>query len=113
MPSENGRRLKMRYLMQIKTRPPTFFLFVNRKNLLSDNFEHFVRNSLAKEFGFVGSPIRILIRDNRTQYAKRRLSQLTPAASSILGRIKAYKARAKNVTLRRRLSGNRFLYRGK
>ena len=74
MPTDSGKMLKMRYLMQIKTRPPTFFLFVNRKNLVTDNFEHFIRNSIAKEFGFVGSPIRILLRDNRTQYAKRKLS---------------------------------------
>ena len=39
MPTEDGRMLKMKFLMQIKTRPPTFFLFVNRKNLLTDNFE--------------------------------------------------------------------------
>ena len=97
--------------MQIKTRPPTFFLFVNRKSLVTDNFEHFIRNSIAKEFGFVGSPIRVLLRDNRTQYAKRKLSQLTAAASSILGRIRAYKARKRNVVHRRRLSGNRFLYK--
>lgn len=93
MPSDTGRTLKMRYLMQIKTRPPTFFLFVNRKNLMTDNFEHFVRNSIAKEFGFVGCPIRLLLRDNRTQYAKRKLSALSPAVRNVLGRIRAYKAR--------------------
>lgn len=113
MPSDGGKILKMRYLMQIKTRPPTFFLFVNRKNLVSDNFEHFIRNSIAKEFGFVGCPIRVLLRDNRTQYAKRKLSQLTPAVKNVLGRIRAYKARKRNLTHRRRLSGNRFLYKGK
>ena len=113
MPTEGGKMLKMRYLMQIKTRPPTFFLFVNRKNLVTDNYEHFLRNSLAKEFGFVGTPIRILLRDNRSQYAKRKLSQLTTAARSIINRIKAYKIKKKNVVHRRRLSGNRFLYKGK
>ena len=58
--------LKLRYLMQIKTRPPTFFLYVNNKRLMNDNFEQFVRNSISKEFSFVGVPIRILVRDNRT-----------------------------------------------
>ncbi len=66
MPTDNGKMLKMRYLMQIKTRPPTFFLYVNNKRLLADNFEQFVRNSISKEFGFIGVPIRILVRDNRT-----------------------------------------------
>jgi len=58
--------LKLRYLMQIKTRPPTFFLYVNNKRLMNDNFEQFVRNSISKEFSFVGVPVRILVRDNRT-----------------------------------------------
>ena len=47
MPTDDGKMLKMRYLMQIKVRPPTFFLFVNKKNLITDNFEQFVRNSIA------------------------------------------------------------------
>ena len=66
MPTDQGKMLKMRYLMQIKVRPPTFFLFVNNKKLVTDNFEQFVRNSIAKEFGFIGVPIRILVRDNKT-----------------------------------------------
>ena len=94
-------------------RPPTFFLFVNNKNLVTDNFEQFVRNSISKEFGFIGVPLRILIRDNRTQYAKRKLSQLSPAAKGVLARIRAYKNKQKNIVYKRRLAGNRFLYKGK
>lgn len=66
MPAEEGKVLKMRYLMQIKTRPPTFFLFVNNRRLISNTFEQFIRNQIAKEFGFVGVPIRILLRDSRS-----------------------------------------------
>jgi GTP-binding protein len=76
MPSEDGKVLKMRYLMQIKTRPPTFFLYVNSKNLVSQNFERFMRNSIALEFGFEGVPIRILLRDSRSQYAKKNLADM-------------------------------------
>jgi len=39
MPSDKGKVLKLRYLMQIKTRPPTFFLFTNNKKLMEANFE--------------------------------------------------------------------------
>lgn len=39
MPSDEGKKLKLKYLMQIKTRPPTFFVFCNRKNLVTNNFE--------------------------------------------------------------------------
>ena len=84
MPTDEGKMLKMRYLMQIKVRPPTFFLFVNNKRLVTDNFEQFVRNSIAKEFGFIGVPLRIHIRDSRTQYAKKSLSSLSPSARAIL-----------------------------
>jgi len=38
MPSDQGKHLKLRYLMQIRTRPPTFFVFCNRKSLMTDNF---------------------------------------------------------------------------
>ena len=66
-----GRILKLRYIMQIKTRPPTFFVYVNDKNLLDDNFERFLRNSIANEFGFEGVPVRLLIRDSKLQYARK------------------------------------------
>jgi len=52
LPTQEGLRLKLRYLMQIKTRPPTFFVYCNRKSMVSDNFEQFFRNCLSKEFGF-------------------------------------------------------------
>ncbi len=51
--------------MQIKTRPPTFFIYTNDKNLMDENFERFLRNSIAEEFGFEGVPVRLLIRDNK------------------------------------------------
>ena len=105
--------LKMRYLMQIKTRPPTFFLYVNNKRLMDHKFEKFVRNSIGKEFGFVGVPLRILLRDSRSQYASKRMSQISTSARSVLNRIRMYKYRQRNVVYRRRLAGNRWLYKGK
>lgn len=65
MPTDMGRILKLRYIMQIKTRPPTFFIYVNDKNLVDDNFDRFLRNSIASEFGFEGVPVRLLIRDSK------------------------------------------------
>lgn len=58
--------LKLRYIMQISVRPPTYFVYVNNRRLMTDNFEQFLRASISKEFGFVGVPVRILIRDSRT-----------------------------------------------
>jgi len=111
MPSVEGRTLKLRYMMQIKTRPPTFFLYVNNKNLMSDTFEKFIRNSILKEFGFQGCPIRILVRDNKLQYARKSLSQINSSTRAVLNRIKMHQKQKENVTFRRRLAGNIFLYR--
>mmetsp|Transcript_1048 Transcript_1048/g.1926 ORF Transcript_1048/g.1926 Transcript_1048/m.1926 type:complete len:112 (+) Transcript_1048:1935-2270(+) len=96
--------------MQIKTRPPTFFVFVNRKNLLSANFEEFMRNCLNKEFGFQGVPVRLLIRDSRTQYAAKRQSKLSQSASRILERIRQYQKMKRNPTYRKRLIGSKHLF---
>ena len=52
MPTDEGKMLKLRFIMQIKTRPPTFFVYVNNRNLMTDNFERFLRNSISNEFGF-------------------------------------------------------------
>lgn len=110
MPTDMGRMLKLRYIMQIKTRPPTFFIYVNDKNLLDDNFERFLRNSIADEFGFEGVPLRLLIRDSKMQYARKTMA-LSANTQAVLERIRMHKHRMQSVTYRRRLAGNRFLYR--
>ena len=104
--------LKLRYIMQIKTRPPTFFMYVNDKQLIDDTFERFLRNSIALEFGFEGVPIRILLRDSKLQYARKGgISSLSPSTRAVLERINMHKKKMENVTYRRRLAGNRFLYK--
>ncbi len=114
MPTDMGRMLKLRYIMQIKTRPPTFFIYVNDKDLVDDNFERFLRNSIALEFGFEGVPVRLLIRDSKAQYARKSgIHSLNPSTRAVLERIKMHKKKQENVTYRRRLAGNRYLYRGK
>jgi hypothetical protein len=98
-------------MMQIKTRPPTFFLYVNDKSLVEDTFERFLGNSISAEFGFEGVPVRLLIRDNKMQFARRGIQTLNPNTRRVLERIKMHKQRMQSVTYRRRLAGNRFLYR--
>jgi predicted GTPase len=110
MPSENGRKLKLKYLMQIKTRPPTFFIFCNRKGLVSDNFEAYLRNCISKEFGFKGVPIRLLLRDSRSQYSAKRQSGLSSSARKILERIKHYNKKKSNPTHKQRFIGSKHLY---
>lgn len=88
MPSERGKRLKIKFVMQIRTRPPAFFVFCNRKALVSANFEQFLRHCISKEFGFIGVPIRILLRDSRSQYGAKKMSAMSAAARKILDRIR-------------------------
>jgi GTP-binding protein len=72
LPSGGGERLSIKYMAQIKSRPPTFYVFVNNKELMKINYLKNFRNALAKEFGIEGIPIRILLRDKANKKEKER-----------------------------------------
>ena len=55
-PSENGRRLRIYYATQQSTKPPTFILFVNDKDLLHFSYERYLENQFRKAFSFSGTP---------------------------------------------------------
>ncbi len=60
--SFKGKRLKIYYITQAKTQPPTFILFVNNEELLKDSYKRYLENKLREAFGFFGTPIRISVR---------------------------------------------------
>jgi GTP-binding protein len=60
--SFKGKRLKIYYVTQAKTQPPTFILFVNNEELLKDSYKRYLENKLREAFGFFGTPIRISVR---------------------------------------------------
>ena len=62
-PTDKGRRLKIFYGTQGTTKPPTFVIFVNNKSLFHFSYERYLINQFRKEFGFIGTPIRIIIRE--------------------------------------------------
>ena len=62
-PSDKGKRLKILYGTQCATRPPTFIVFVNDKDLFHFSYERYLVNQLRKEFGFEGTPVRIIARE--------------------------------------------------
>lgn len=62
-PSQKGKRLRIYYSTQSNVAPPTFVLFVNDKNILSQSYERYLENKLREAFGFFGTPIRIVIRE--------------------------------------------------
>lgn len=62
-PSDKGKRLKIYYMTQVSTRPPTFVIFVNSKPLMHFSYVRYIENHLRKQFGFVGTPIHMIIRE--------------------------------------------------
>ena len=62
-PTDRGRRLKILYATQASTKPPTFVIFVNNKELFHFSYERYLVNQIRKEFGLVGTPIRIISRE--------------------------------------------------
>jgi len=63
-----GRRLKLRYGTQIKTRPPTFAMFVNNKYDMPDSYQRYLVNQLREEFDMAGVPIRFFLRQGENPY---------------------------------------------
>ncbi len=62
-PTDKGKRLKIYYMTQATTKPPTFVVFVNNKELFHFSYERYLINQLRKEFGLVGTPIRMIVRE--------------------------------------------------
>ena len=62
-PSDKGRRLKIFYMTQASTRPPTFVCFVNRKDLFHFSYQRYLENQIRETFGLEGTPIRIVVRE--------------------------------------------------
>lgn len=61
-PSVKGKRLRVYYTTQVKSKPPTFVLFVNNQDLIKDSYKKYLTKKLRENFGFFGSPIRISFR---------------------------------------------------
>lgn len=64
-PTDKGKRLKIYYMTQASTKPPTFVVFVNDKKLFHFSYERYLVNQLRKEFILTGTPIRIMVREKK------------------------------------------------
>lgn len=62
-PTDKGRRLKIYYMTQPSTRPPTFVCFVNRKDLFHYSYQRYLDNQVREVFGLEGTPTRWIIRE--------------------------------------------------
>ena len=70
-PTDKGKRLKIYYGTQASTKPPTFVIFVNRKELFHFSYERYLVNQIRKEFGLEGTPVRIIAREKNDKEAQK------------------------------------------
>ncbi|MDR3552596.1 MAG: ribosome biogenesis GTPase Der [Clostridia bacterium] len=62
-PSDKGKRLKLLYMTQASTKPPTFVVFVNRQELFHFSYRRYLENRIRETFGLEGTPIRFIVRE--------------------------------------------------
>jgi len=70
-PLVKGRRIKLRYMTQTKTRPPTFHLFGNQLDALPEPYLRYLVNSMRDRFDLPGVPVRVLLRKGKNPYVGR------------------------------------------
>ena len=64
-PSDKGKRLKLFYITQASTKPPTFVLFVNDAELAHFSYIRYIENQIRSAFGLTGTPVRFIIRERK------------------------------------------------
>lgn len=62
-PSDKGKRLKIYYMTQPSTKPPTFVCFVNNAELFHFSYQRYLENRIRETFGLEGTPVRFIIRE--------------------------------------------------
>ena len=62
-PTDKGRRLKIYFCTQNSTKPPTFILFCNSKELFHFSYLRYIENRFRDVFGFDGTPLRMIVRE--------------------------------------------------
>ena len=69
-PLVSGRRLRLRYMTQVNTRPPSFALFASKPGDLPESYRRYLANALRGEFDLPGTPIRLMLRKGGNPYAR-------------------------------------------
>ncbi len=68
-PAVNGKRVRLRYVTQAKSRPPTFIVFAGRPESLPASYSRYLVNDLRQSFDLPGTPIRLIMRKGENPYA--------------------------------------------
>jgi len=69
-PTDKGKRLKLYYMTQASTCPPTFIIFVNNAELFHFSYKRYIENCIRENFGLAGTPIRLIIRERNEKDSK-------------------------------------------
>ena len=68
-PLNKGRRIKIRYMTQVKARPPTFAIFASQPSAMPESYLRYLINGLRQRFGLEGVPIRMIMKAQKNPYA--------------------------------------------
>jgi GTPase len=68
-PAPGGKRIKLRFITQAKTRPPSFVLFGTRLEMLPESYRRYLVNGIRRELGFDAVPIRLTLRSSKNPFA--------------------------------------------
>jgi GTP-binding protein len=64
----SGRRLRLNYITQVTSRPPTFVVFCTRADAVPDAYKRYLVNSLREAFELPGTPVRLMLREKANPY---------------------------------------------
>ena len=84
-PTDKGKRLKIYYMTQASTRPPTFICFVNSKELFHFSYQRYLENRIREIFSLEGTPVRMIVRERGDLHGKFRFFNFAAAAFSACG----------------------------
>ncbi|WP_424932168.1 ribosome biogenesis GTPase Der [Amaricoccus macauensis] len=76
-PAPGGRRIRLRYMTQVKTRPPTFVTFASIPDQVPEDYKRFLVNGLRRDFAMPGTPIRLFLRSGDNPYKDRKKFNVT------------------------------------
>ena len=74
-PAVSGRRIRLDYITEAKSRPPSFVLFTSRAEAVPDAYRRYLVNALRESFDLPGTPIRLALREKKNPYASRKTRQ--------------------------------------
>jgi len=71
-PAPQGRRIRLKYMTQVKARPPTFAIFASHASQLPESYMRYLENGLRQAFDLAGPPLRLRLRSGRNPYVEGR-----------------------------------------